>query len=163
MYRRQGKHNDLSNPWLFMSTPTLHSGEPGLAPEGHQILEVATSCSYEYFADLKRRDRKAYTRAKVKTRDRILELIEAQYIPNLRKHLAMKVAGTPTTNEFYVRAPKGNAYGSNLTPENMFPRVANQSPLANLWMVNASAGYPSVGGTVGAGIKLYEQLERDCV
>lgn len=163
MYRVQGKDNDLSNPWLFLSTPTLHSGRPGLAPEGHQVLEVATSCSYEYFADLKRRDRKAYTRAKVQTRDRILSVIEENYIPNLRKHLAMKVAGTPTTNEFYVRAPKGNAYGSNLTPENMFPRVSNQSPLANLWMVNASAGYPSVGGTVGAGIRLYEQLEGDAV
>lgn len=163
MYQVQGKANDLSNPWLFLSTPTLHSGRPGLAPEGHQILEVATSCSYEYFSELKRKDRKAYTRAKVQTRDRILSIIEKNYVPNLRNHLAMKVAGTPTTNEFYVRAPRGNAYGSNLTPANMFPRVSNQSPLANLWMVNASAGYPSVGGTVGAGIRLYEQLEGDAI
>tara|TARA_R110002096_G_scaffold171490_3_gene344390 strand:- start:10644 stop:12200 length:1557 start_codon:yes stop_codon:yes gene_type:complete len=161
MYKRQGAGNDLSNPWLFLSTPTLHSNSPGLAPPGHHVLEVATSCSYEEFAKLRMTDRKAYTKAKVKVRDRILEVIEENYIPNLRKHLAMKVAGTPTTNEFYVRAPKGNAYGSNLTPTFMFPRIPKQSPLANLWMVNASAGYPSVGGTVGAGIRLYEHLEGD--
>jgi phytoene dehydrogenase-like protein len=163
IYRRQAQDNDLSDPWLFLSTPTLHSSEPGLAPEGHQVLEVATSCSYEYFAKLKKSDPRAYTKAKVAVRNRILEVIEEHYIPNLRKNLAMKVPGTPTTNEFYVRAPKGNAYGSNLTPANMFPRVANTTPLDNLWMVNASAGYPSVGGTVGAGIRLYESLQGESV
>jgi phytoene dehydrogenase-like protein len=163
MYRRQAQDNDLSDPWLFLSTPTLHTDETGLAPEGHQILEVATSCSYDFFARLKQSDRKAYTRAKVKVRDRILAIIEEHYVPNLRKHLAMKLAGTPTTNEFYVRAPRGNAYGCNLTPDNMFPRVSKQTPLDNLWLVNATAGYPSVGGTVGAGIALYEQLESDTV
>jgi phytoene dehydrogenase-like protein len=122
---------------------------------------VATSCSYERFAELKKRDPRAYTRRKVAVRDRILELLQDTYIPNLRSNLAMKVAGTPTTNEHYVRAPRGNAYGSALTPENMFPRVANDTPLENLWMVNASAGYPSIGGTVGAGIRLYERLEGD--
>jgi hypothetical protein len=30
-------------------------------------------------------------------------------------------------------------------------------------MVNASAGYPSVGGTVGAGIRLYESLQGESV
>jgi len=163
IYRRQGQGNDLTDPWLFLSTPTLHSDAPGLAPPGHQILEVATSCSYEYFARLRATDRKAYTRSKVAIRDRILDVLQDRYIPGLRKHLAMKVAGTPTTNEHYVRAPKGNSYGAALTPKNMFPRVSSRSPVANLWLVNATAGYPSIGGTVGAGIRLYEQLENDRV
>jgi len=163
IYRRQGQDNDLSDPWLFLSTPTLHTDQPGLAPPGHQILEVATSCSYDHFARLLRTDRKAYTRAKVAIRDRILAVLEEQYIPGLRRHLAMKLAGTPTTNQRYVRAPRGNAYGSRLTPKNMFPRVSSETPLANLFLVNATAGYPSVGGTVSAGIKLYERLEGDRV
>lgn len=161
IYREQARHLDFGEPWLFLSTPTLHTDRPGLCPDGHQILEVATSCSYEQFALLKRTDRKAYTRAKVGLRDRILALLERRYIPRLRMNLAMRVAGTPTTNEFYVRAPRGNAYGSNLTPANMFPRVSSQTPLSNLFLVNASAGYPSVGGTVGAGLRLFERLEGE--
>jgi all-trans-retinol 13,14-reductase len=163
IYRRQGQDSDLSDPWLFMSTPTLHSDQPGMCAPNHQILEVATSCSYAYFDELKRTDRKAYTRAKTRIRDRILDVIQDHYVPGLRRNLAMKVAGTPTTNQDYVRAPRGNAYGANLTPGNMFPRVPNETPLDNLWLVNATAGYPSVGGTVGAGIRLYERLERDRV
>ena len=161
IYRRQGEDNDISDPWLFLSTPTLHSDQPGLAPPGHQILEVATSCSYDHFARLKATDPRAYTKSKVAIRDRILAVLEERYIPNLRKNLSMKLAGTPTTNEHYVRAPRGNAYGSALIPKNMFPRVSNDSPLSNLWMVNATAGYPSIGGTVGAGIRLYERLQGD--
>jgi len=163
IYRRQGEHNDLSDPWLFLSTPTLHSDAPGLAPPGHQILEVATSCSYEYFAQLKKSDPKAYTRSKVAIRDRILEVLQERYVPGLRNNLAMKVAGTPTTNERYVRAPRGNSYGSALTPRNMFPRVPARTPVSNLWQVNATAGYPSIGGTVGAALRLYEELEDDQV
>jgi all-trans-retinol 13,14-reductase len=160
MYRVQGEGRDLDDPWLFLSTPTLHSSAPGLAPPGHQILEVATSCDYRHFAELRATDRKAYTRAKVKVRDRILEILDTTYVPGLRKHLAMKVAGTPLTNERYCRAPFGNAYGSALVPANMRPRVAFTTPIRNLFMVNASAGFPSVGGTVSSGLRLYDQLAR---
>jgi all-trans-retinol 13,14-reductase len=163
MYRVQKEENNLEDPWLFLSTPTLHSDAPGLCPPGNQILEVATSCSFTYFADLWKKDRKAYTRAKVKIRDRILDVIQENYLPGLRQNLSMKVAGTPRTNERYVRAPRGNAYGANLTPENMFPRVRNETPVDNLYLVNATAGYPSVGGTVGAALKLFEKLSGERV
>ncbi|NNC75473.1 MAG: NAD(P)/FAD-dependent oxidoreductase, partial [Acidimicrobiia bacterium] len=158
IYRQQVVDRDLSNPWLFLSTPTLHSDAPGLAPPGHQVLEVATSCNYDYFAELARKDRRSYTRAKVAVRDRILTILEAEYVPGLRKHLAMRVAGTPLTNERFCRAPRGNAYGSVLSPEYVFPRVDTDTPVDNLYLVNATAGFPSIGGTVGAGMKLYRRL-----
>lgn len=159
IYRVQGHDNDLSNPWLFMSTPTLHTDEPGLCPPGHQILEVATSCSYDHFKALRDEDPRAYTKEKVGIRDRILELIEDHYVPGLRKHLAMRVAGTPLTNEHYVRSPRGNAYGAALTPQNVrWPRVDFSTPVPNLFLVNATAGYPSIGGTVGSGMRLFDRL-----
>lgn len=159
IYRVQGQDNDLSDPWLFMSTPTLHSDAPGLCPPGHQILEVATSCSYDHFLELRTRDRRAYTVEKLKIRDRILDVIEGRYVPGLRKHLAMRVAGTPLTNERFVRSPRGNAYGAALTPDNVrWPRVHFDTPLPNLYLVNATAGYPSIGGTVGSGMRLFDQL-----
>lgn len=164
VYDDQLKRHDLSNPWLFLSTPTLHSDAPGLCPPGDQILEVATSCDYERFATLRRVDRRAYNLEKKKIRDRILEVLEANYIPDLRKHLVMRVTGTPATNARFVRAPEGNSYGAALTPRNMGPhRKPFRSALDNLWLANATAGFPSVAGAVGAGIRLYEELSGDRV
>lgn len=71
----------------------------------------------------------------------------------------LRVAGTPVTNERYCFAPKGNAYGSALTPANVgFGRGPRRSDLDNLWLVNATAGFPSVAGTVGAGMRLFREL-----
>jgi all-trans-retinol 13,14-reductase len=157
MYRDQLERHDLSDPWLFLATPTLHSDEPGIAPPGHQILEVATSCDYMHFKQLREQGRAAYTKEKLKVRDRILEVLEANYIPGLRKHMAMRVAGTPLTNAECCRSPRGNAYGTALTPDQL-ERVGFETPIRNLYFVNATAGYPSIGGTVGAGMRLYDRL-----
>jgi phytoene dehydrogenase-like protein len=162
MYRDQLERHDLSDPWLFLATPTLHSDAPGIAPPGHQILEVATACDYGHFATLARDDPRAYTKEKIKVRDRIFEILEDELIPGLRGHLAMRVAGTPTTNEHFCRAPRGNAYGAALTPEHtQWPRVAFETPLRNLFLVNATAGYPSIGGTVGSGMRLFDRLHAE--
>jgi phytoene dehydrogenase-like protein len=159
MYDAQIERRDLSNPWLFMSTPTLHTDEPGLAPPGHQILEIATSCSYEHFEEFRQRGRREYNREKVAVRNAILDVVEASYIPGLRDHLAIRVAGTPLTNERYCWSPRGNAYGAALTPANVsWPRVDFETPIPNLFLVNATAGYPSIGGTVSSGFRLYRQL-----
>ena len=48
----------------------------------------------------------------------ILDVLEASYIPRLREHLAMRVTGTPSTNERFYWAPEGNPYGPALTPRN---------------------------------------------
>lgn len=160
MYRDQLERHDLSNPWLFLATPTLHTDEPGIAPPGHQILEVATCCDHAQFEALRAQHRSAYTRAKVKVRDRILDVLETSYVPGLRKHLAMRVAGTPLTNAQYCRSPLGNAYGTALTPAQL-SRVEFETPIPNLFLVNASAGYPSIAGTIGSGMRLHRRLQDD--
>lgn len=158
-YDDQLVRHDLSNPWLFLSTPTLHSDVPGLCPPGDQILEVATACDHNRFADLRRMDRSAYNREKKKLRDGILDIIAERYVPRLRDHLVMRVTGTPATNARFVRAPEGNSYGAALTPRNTGPhRRPFRSSLENLWLANATAGFPSVAGAVGAGIRLFEEL-----
>lgn len=164
VYDDQLRRHDLSNPWLFMSTPTLHSDAPGLCPQGDQILEVATACDYGHFAELRKRDRRAYNAEKKKIRERIVEVIEAQYVPRLSEHIVMRVAGTPVTNARFCRAPQGNSYGAALTPKNMgaFRRPFRAS-VDNLWLANATAGLPSVSGAIGAGMRLYEELTGDCV
>lgn len=164
MYHDQLRRHDLSDPWLFMSTPTLHSDAPGLCPPGHQLLEVATCADHAYFADLRRRDRRAYNVEKKKIRERILDIIEASYVPRLRDHLALRVVGTPATNERFCRAPAGNAYGAALVPAQVgLGRRPFRTSLDNLWMVNATAGLPSVAGAIGSGMRLYEELTGDRV
>jgi all-trans-retinol 13,14-reductase len=164
MYDAQLKRNDLSDPWLFMSTPTLHSDTPGLCPPGHQILEVATCADHAHFAALRRRDRRAYNAEKKRIRERIFDAIEAHYVPRLRDRLAFCLVGTPATNERFCRAPAGNAYGAALVPEQVtLGRRPFKTELDNLWMVNATAGLPSVAGAIGAGMRLYGELTGNAV
>lgn len=157
-YRRQLRSHDFRQPWLFMSTPSLHTPSPGLCPPGEQILEIATSADYRYFAELRERDRRAYNQEKKRIRDTILALVEAEYVPRLREHLVLRVMGTPATNARFCRAPQGNSYGSTLSPRNVRKRVPFETPLGNLWLVGASAGFPSIGGTVKAGLDLVRAL-----
>lgn len=162
MYDDQLLRHDLSNPWLFLSTPTLHSPEPGLCPPGHQILEVATACDHARFARLRARDRRAYNVEKKKIRENLLDIIEASYLPGLRDHLVMRVTGTGATSERFCGAPSGNAYGAALTPANVgVHRRPFRTSLDNLWMVNATAGLPSVAGTIGAGLELFRELSGE--
>jgi phytoene dehydrogenase-like protein len=164
MYDDQLRRHDLSDPWLFMSTPTLHSGAPGLCPPDHQILEIATCADHAYFSALRARDRRAYNVEKKRIRERILDIVEASYVPRIREHLAIRVLGTPATNERFCRAPAGNAYGAALIPSQVaLGRRPFRTSLDNLWMVNATAGLPSVAGAIGSGMKLYEELTGDRV
>jgi all-trans-retinol 13,14-reductase len=155
IYRRQQGPESIDDPWLFMSTPTLHTNEPGLCPPGTQILEIATSAAYEPFKRLRDSDAKRYNLEKKRIRDRIIQVVEESYVPGLSRHVVRSVTGTPATNERYCWAPQGNAYGSALTPANVGrKRLSFETPLQNLWLVNASAGYPSIAGTVGAAMDL---------
>lgn len=158
IYKRQNQAHDFSEPWLFMSTPTLHTGAPGLCPPGEQILEIVTSADYGHFKQLRDRNRRQYNQEKQRLRDHILQLVEQRYVPELRRHLVLRVMGTPATSERFCGAPQGNAYGSALTPKNVRTRVPYATPLPNLWLVGATAGHPSIGGTVMAGLELAEQL-----
>jgi all-trans-retinol 13,14-reductase len=158
IYADQGERNDLADPWLFFSTPTLHSAEPGLAPLACQTMHVATHASYSEWRALRDRDRRAYHREKKRLREHLLDVIEARFVPRLRDHIDVFALGTPTTNERYVRAPHGNSYGTVLTPEHVTARRRPLQALENLWMVNASAGWPSVAGTVGSGRRLARKL-----
>jgi all-trans-retinol 13,14-reductase len=161
IYADQIERGDLSNPWMFLSTPTLHSRAPGLAPEGHDVLVVATAGNHARFQALKDAGGDAYVRAKNQIRERLLDLLEEHYIPGLRRHIDLPVAGTPTTNQRFCWAPEGNAYGAALTPAHVgLERVPFETPFANLFLVNATAGYPSVAGTVRSGQRLYDLLQQ---
>lgn len=166
-YRRQADEGDLSDPWLFMSTPTLQGGDPesnGVCPAGEQILELVTVANYDHFRELKQRDEKQYRLYKRHITRRFLDILEAHYVPGIRRHVAMQVSGTPTTNVDFLWAPRGNIYGSALTPRNVdFTRLKFKTPIENLFFTGASSEFPSIGATAAGGARLYTYLTGDSV
>ncbi len=161
---RQELAGDYSKPWIFMGTPTLHSDQSGIAPNGCHILEVETLGGYDHFKRLKDSgdNFKSYNQEKSRVANIMLDIVEKKYIPNLREHIALKLIGSPTTNEDFCLAPRGNAYGSHLTPKNMgLGRLKSETPFRNLWWCNASSGYGGICPTIGTGNALYMKLIGD--
>jgi phytoene dehydrogenase-like protein len=153
---------NYDRPWMFMATPTLHTPEAGIAPPGGQILEILSLASYDLFADAKRRGKTHYDNLKNKVGERFVDMLEAYYVPGLRNHIVKYAYGTPTTNEDFVLAPRGNAYGSHITPRNLgFDRMRSETGLPNLYWCSAASGLPGVFGTVRAGVILYMNLTGD--
>ena len=92
----------------------------------------------------------------------MLDIVEKNYIPNLRDHIAIKVIGSPVTNEDFCMATRGNAYGSMMTPENMgLGRLSAKTPFSNFYWCNASSGGAGMFGTVSTGMDLYMDLAND--
>ena len=155
-------NNDFTKPWLFISTPTLHTRVGGVVPKGGQILELFTLAGYDYFKELQRESYSKYVQAKMRIAERMIDIVEKRYVPNLRKHIAVKVVGTPITNEDFCMATRGNAYGPIVTPQNMGPtRLKSNTPFENFFWCNASSGYPGIYGTIGTGMRLYVDLTHD--
>jgi all-trans-retinol 13,14-reductase len=160
MYRDQ----DYSNPSFAITTPTLLTDQGGDCPADCQIIEFLTVANYAYFKQLKQLDPKAYRQKKTEILDAILDVVERNYIPDLRSHLVFKIAGTPTTNEHFCYCPEGNSYGSSLTPRNMgIGRLNHHTSLRNFYFCNASSGYPGFAPTFWTGALLYQRLSGDAI
>jgi all-trans-retinol 13,14-reductase len=156
-YQKQ-LQGDLSHPWIFLSCPTMKSQEPGMAPPGHHVLEIATVCPYEPFEQLHQTDPKAYKARKREVYQQIMTSVR-DLIPDVDAYARMKVYGTPTTSEFYLGQPQGNIYGAKLIPKQVgLNRLGYTTELPNLFFVGASAGYPSVPGVIGNGMDVVELI-----
>jgi all-trans-retinol 13,14-reductase len=158
------EQHDFSNPSFAITTPTLMAEEQSDCPEGCQIIEFLTVANYDYFKTLKETNKKDYRRKKAEILDSILDVIEEKYIPDFRKYVVFKITGTPTTNERFCWCPKGNSYGSSLTPRNMgIGRLNYQTSLKNFYFCNASSGYPGFAPTFWTGAILYQYLSGDLI
>lgn len=152
---------DFSHPWIFLSTPTLHTHEGGTAPEGKQILEISTLASYKLFKDAQDRSYTEYLKMKNAVAEKMLDIVEQKYIPNLRKHIELKVVGTSVTNEDFIMSPEGSCYGSAMIPSQVKTRVRSKTPFENMYWCNATSGWSGVYGTVTTGMGLYSELTGD--
>ena len=156
--------HDFSNPSFAITTPTLLTDASLDCPEDSQIVEFLTVANYDYFKKLEGSDRKAYNHKKQEIFDSILDVVEAKYVPNFRKHMVFHITGSPTTNERFCWCPNGNSYGSSLTPRNMgLGRLNHETSLHHFYFCNASSGYPGFAPTIWTGALLYQRLSGDVI
>ncbi len=160
---QQQREGNLDHPWIFLSCPTLKSSEPGMAPPGHHVLEIATICSYEPFQRLHETDPKAYKAKKREVYKQIMTSVRT-LIPDVDAYARMKVYGTPTTSEYYLGQPQGNIYGAKLIPKQIgLNRIGYRTELSNLFLVGATAGYPSVPGVISNGMDVVELITGESI
>lgn len=161
-FARMYEQHDFSHPSFAITTPTLLTAKSRDCPEDCQIIEFLTVANYDYFNQLRHRDRTAYNHKKTEILETILDVVEKHYIPNIRKHLVFKITGSPTTNERFCWCPQGNSYGSSLTPKNMgLGRLNHHTSLKQFYFCNASSGYPGFAPTFWTGAMLYQRLSGD--
>ncbi|MDJ0796514.1 MAG: NAD(P)/FAD-dependent oxidoreductase [Calothrix sp. MO_167.B12] len=163
-FEQMYEKHDYSHPSFAITTPTLLTNAERDCPDDCQIVEFLTVANYAYFQQLQDTSRKAYNHKKEEIFDSILDVVEKHYIPNLRKYIVFKITGSPTTNERFCWCPKGNSYGSSLTPKNMgLGRLNHLTSLKNFYFCNASSGYPGFAPTFWTGALLYQRLSGDLI
>ncbi|TNE88518.1 MAG: NAD(P)/FAD-dependent oxidoreductase [Deltaproteobacteria bacterium] len=161
-FREMVEFGDYSRPSFAMTVPTLLTEERTDCAPDRQIVELLTVADYDRFRHLRFAKPKAYTQKKKEVFERMVAIVERDYVPGFSEHLVFKMLGSPTTNERYVNSPRGNSYGSNMTPENMGPgRLTWESSIPGLSFCNASSGYAGFAGTFWTGANLYEELTGD--
>jgi phytoene dehydrogenase-like protein len=151
--------HDYSKPSFAMTTPNFLTDDTSDRPEGEQVVELLTVANYDYWRKLKSEDYPGYKRKKKEVLGSILDVIEENYVPDFRKHLAFKITGSPTTNEDFCWCPEGNSYGSNMTPDHIgLGRLDSRTSFDNFHFCNASSGYAGFAGTFWTGAALYQRL-----
>jgi phytoene dehydrogenase-like protein len=155
---------DYSQIAFGMATPSIATDDKTGCPEGQQLFAMLTIANYQLFEYLKLRDTSVYNKAKSEIFNRMLDIVERDYVPNFREHISFKMLGSPTTNRSYCWSPEGNSYGMNLTPENMgLGKLGFNTSIKNLYFCNASSGSPGFAKSFNNGAMLYEDLTGDPV
>ncbi|MEL6912037.1 MAG: NAD(P)/FAD-dependent oxidoreductase, partial [Cyanobacteria bacterium J06598_4] len=112
----------------------------------------------EPFKKLHRTDEKAYKAQKRAVYKEVMTSVR-DLIPDIDKHIRMKIFGTPTTSEHFLGQPEGNMYGAKLIPQQIgLNRLGYKTELHNLFLVGATAGYPGIPGVIGNGMDVAELL-----
>lgn len=155
---------DYARVSFAVSTPTRVSAAPGIAPPGHDVLQLVTVADHSRFSEAQRHSPRAYRAQKQRVLDAMLDVLERDYVPGLRDALTVCLTGSPTTNERFVWAPAGNSYGAAMTPRQVSrARLDHRSGIPGLWFCNASAGFAGMAGTFWTGARLFETLSGESV
>ena len=164
VYDDQLSEHIPQRPYFFCNAPTLRPHHAVLAPPGSDQWVMVAPCNYGLFRRLRDQCEADYQAATQQYCDNIIGVLESEFIPNLSDYIVEKVVGSPLTNQFYVRAPKGNCYSTPLDPKHVNMRRLNyQSPFPNFYYVGASSCLPGFATIIHFACMLYEKLTGDQV
>lgn len=143
---------------LYLHAPTLT--DESLAPPGHHGFYVLSPVPHLGKCPLN------WDEVKVKYGERILEYLEARYMPNLKQHIVLKKYFTPTDFVSELNAPFGAAFSLEPTlQQSAYFRVHNRDDrIASLFFVGAGthpgAGVPGVLGSAKATVDVIRSMVK---
>jgi phytoene dehydrogenase-like protein len=137
-----------SHDWLEMHA---YGKDPALVPEGKALVRVIMPGDYDYWADLRKSDRKRYRAEKDEAADKVIALLDQRY-PGLAAQVEMRDVATPATFERYTGVWRGAWMGWQMTPQTMGIRVSKTLPgLDDFFMCGTWVRAGSLPGAVTSG------------
>jgi phytoene dehydrogenase-like protein len=157
LYSDMGK-NDLveSDEFdsLFINCSTLK--DPASYDGQHHTLEIITFIDYGSFNKFRGEGEihsKEYAKLKERLCQKLIKTME-KVVPGIGNHVVQMELGTPMTNEHYIKATRGNVYGTEKGFWQTGPfSYGYQSEIKNLYMCGASIMSHGVAGASYSGVK----------
>lgn len=139
---------------LFISCSSLK--DPLSFNGRHHTIEVVTFIDYDCFKNLYPEGADTND-VYVKIKDRLCEKLQNTFkriLPEVHKNIVRIEAGTPITNEHYVKTTKGNVYGTEKGFMQTGPfSYKAKTEIENLYMCGASIMSHGVAGSSYSGVK----------
>jgi phytoene dehydrogenase-like protein len=158
-YKNIIKNNNFKHPWLFITTPSLFTDKEKIAPKNGACMEILTFVNYKYFKKIFDTDRKKYNKIKKDITKTFIDIVEKNYLPDIRKHIDVMEVWTPIDIVKNFRIVEGNVYGSRLDTVNVsINKIDQNTPAKNLFFVGATSSMPGVMGVIEGSLSLYEDL-----
>lgn len=139
---------------LFISCSSLK--DPSSFDGRHHTMEVVTFIDYDAFTAAMNnaaKDGAEYTILKERLCKKLLRTLE-KVVPGISENIVTIELGTPLTNEHYLRATRGNVYG---TEKGFFQTgpfsFTAKTEIENLYMCGASIMAHGVAGAAYSGVK----------
>lgn len=155
--RRTLEDHDYSDPFFFLSTPSLVADPGVLAPEGCTTVQINVGSDYDYFAAaLERGD---HDKVKERVTRAILDAVCRRLLPDLDSHCVVQEAWTPVDLARRTGLARGGMYGARLDFTNrVIRRVSQRTDFENLFRTGATAGGPGLQGVVAASTRLVDRI-----
>ncbi|MDP8223145.1 MAG: phytoene desaturase family protein [Candidatus Lernaella stagnicola] len=135
--------------------PTLT--DPSLAPKNRHIINLTLAGPYHLHAT-------DWDEQKESFQERVIDYLDAHYLPDLKKHVCEVAMTTPLDFERRLLHPGGAIYGlqQDLFAQALFRPSARSRSIHNLYLAGAST-HPGGGvpTTIGSGVIAAELIAKD--
>lgn len=152
------KTNSYKKPFLFMSTPSEYTTKNQLCPKGGTTLHIMTPANYNHFMICKKKG--TYNKEVNRVTNEILDYLETNFIPDLRKKIVIKEVWSPLDYYVNIPSPKANIYGKKLDAKTViFKQVSTKTKYYNLFLTGATTSFPGLGSVLSGSLELFKQLD----